>query len=291
MGFRLHRKKAVRREIRRMGLAQVHAIESALGLPSGPDVHVARRRVKRLRTLLRLVRAGLTDEVFELELERIGEIARAFALARDAEVRLETFEKIAPNRREFMAVRQVLKARAAESRKLTIKPRTLARARRRLNGTRAFFEALDLSSGGWKLIAPGLRRIYRDARNTGQKARELGEDDAMHEWRKCVKDLWHVVGILERLDARKLRPFAKRLDEIAEMLGEIHDLTLLRQELGAEEHRSRQKQAELATLTARIDSRRMALIQAAEQAGSDIFQDGTGKFADRVHASWRRRRT
>src|SRR5262249_53980849 len=99
--------------------------------------------------------------------------------------------------------------------------------------------ALDEASGraarvapahrGWKAIGGGLDRAYRRARDRYARAYETGQPADFHALRKAAKSLMYQDHFLEPIDREGLRNEADQLKRIGALLGDDHDLTVLRE--------------------------------------------------------------
>src|ERR1700733_10637342 len=71
----------------------------------------------------------------------------------------------------------------------------------------------------------------RRGRQAFTRARGTREMEDLHAWRKRVKDLWYHERLLASTCGPTVRGHAKDLDRLSELLGDDHDLAVLRQEL------------------------------------------------------------
>lgn len=82
-------------------------------------------------------------------------------------------------------------------------------------------------------LTSGVRRILRRGKDAlSQVLAEPGSaptaaDDLFHALRKRVKDYYYAVSLLEPGRPKKIGALAKELDELADVLGDEHDLTVL----------------------------------------------------------------
>jgi len=81
---------------------------------------------------------------------------------------------------------------------------------------------------GWRLLKPGFERAYRRGRRAHARARREGTPEALHEWRKEVKYLLYQLQLIEPAWRASERLLARRLDRLADLLGEDHDLAVVR---------------------------------------------------------------
>jgi CHAD domain-containing protein len=283
---------------RRMALGQLDVAIEALegGAPKdSPEqrVHEARKALKRLRALLRLLRDELGEQTYERESALLREAGRRLARARDAEVLLSTLEDLIArhpgklaSRRGVLRLRARLQQERDGAAELALADSaTHAGTLSELRGLRARASDWQLAEpGGIEAIEPALERLYGKGRKRMRRAAEAkGESRRMrslHEWRKRVKDLRYAA---EMLDARKV---AKRADELGELLGEEHDLAVLAQRVkreakagrasGAPGRRARKLPLKL------IARRRRKLRKRALRDGERLYARKPARFVRRV---------
>jgi CHAD domain len=236
--------------LQRMALGQVDVALEALAdgngtAPSEKGVHEARKALKRLRALLRLLRRELGERSYARESATLRELASQLSEARDAAVMLATLDALSARhprrlgrRRGVRELRRRLAAEHARLQRQTLTdPRARAEVLGELHAFRWRIAAWTLPAGdGLELVSADLERLYRQGqRRYRRAAREKGDRTiTMHQWRKRVKDLRYAA---EMLDARgseqRLRELSRRADELGEVLGEDHDLAVFAQRIRA----------------------------------------------------------
>lgn len=97
--YRLKSKESPTKGIRRIALGRAEkAVEELNDARNGTDfatsVHAARKDLKKLRGVLRLVRGELSEEVYRTENQRYRDAGRQLAQSRDAEVKTETLSAL-----------------------------------------------------------------------------------------------------------------------------------------------------------------------------------------------------
>jgi CHAD domain-containing protein len=242
--------------LRRMLLAQADlAIEELTSAGQGEEgeqaVHETRKAIKRMRTLLRLLREELGEPLYERENAVLRELGHNLAGARDAEVMLDTFNALTARgskqlkgRRGVARLRAQLQAERERTRAVLLED--VAGRQAAITRLKGFRDRV----GNWSSDAPeraverGARRLYERGRRDYRQAKrgKRPHTRRMHEWRKRVKDLRYAaeaLGLVEqgtgggKSSATKaskwLRGFAKRADRLSELLGEEHDLAVLSQ--------------------------------------------------------------
>ncbi len=89
------------------------------------------------------------------------------------------------------------------------------------------------SIDGWELpdrfatFAGGLEATYRRGRRGFRRAQKKATNERMHEWRKRVKYLWYQLRLLEPTAPSVLSPLVANLGDLADALGDDHDLAVL----------------------------------------------------------------
>lgn len=253
------------------------------------SVHEARKDLKKLRAVLRLVRAELDGTTYRRENERFRNAGRLLSGARDAEVKLETIDALRSHDGP-MPTKAVLRKyiRSLESER-----DGRVDTERELEGAAAEIEAgadavghWDLHTDGWDLVGPGLSRAYRRGRGRFGDVRREASAEAVHEWRKRVKDLWYHLRILNPIWPGVLEETAKQAHELSELLGDHHDLAVLAEDARGRPDRFNSK-ADLEALLAAIERRQAALLEEALAIGARLYAEKPKAFAARMERYWR----
>jgi CHAD domain-containing protein len=260
-------------------------------------IHDTRKALKRLRALVRLLRAELGEQQYKREHAILRDAARRLAGARDAEVMVGTLDALLQRhprelgrRPPLLELRKRLIAKRAAAERATLGERTTrAEVLRELSGLRERAQQWDVPERpGISLVERDLRRIYRDGRERKRRiARGKGSDARVsHAWRKRVKDLRYAAEILGQ------RPLAHRADKLAELLGEEHDLVVLADLLpspGRAPFKDKRGRRARKALLARIARRRRRLRKRALREGERLYGQAPKKFVRRIrHAHTRR---
>jgi hypothetical protein len=312
----LYRGEPTAEGLRRVVLGQLDlAIELLEGYRGGggdTTVHDTRKALKRLRALLRLLRHELGPKRYARENAALRDCGRRLAGARDAEVMLATLDSLVgrdPARlQRSAAVRQLhaqlLAERDTAGAHAVGDPRVRAEVLGELRAVRARAERWQLRERDFKLLAPGLERIYRRGRADMRVARRAAKRTsgkrrasakrrraiagqsvtALHVWRKRVKELRYATETLDRGGKRckPVRRIARRADRLGEMLGEEHDLALLearvreRRRQFAGERKTRKRLLKL------IAARRRRLRKRALREGQRLYSRRPRQFVRRV---------
>ena len=289
-GFRFKKKEDFRTGFHRIAAEQVaRALIDWEQADNAVAVHETRKCLKRLRSLLRLVRPVLASRDFKKENARLRDIARALSASRDTQVMLETIallrtEAGSAERSALDLLRtQVTPARAGK--KSGDQAPTSARIATALKDVSEHLKRLRLEATNFDVVAPGFERSYRKGRKALAAMQAAYDEEASHEWRKRVQAHWRQLSLLsaawpEFFEARIA--LARRLSDV---LGQDHDLAVLyayvlgpaRQVLGSKG---------MAAVTGLIEMRQADLRRQALHDGTVLYADGPSGLRKRVRRYW-----
>ena len=267
--FRLKQDETIPDGVRRIARGRIdHAIE-ALADASEEGVHDARKDMKKLRALLRLVRGEVGEKVFRREADTFRDAARELSGVRDADVMLATLADleerydadVGPVRQRVEAHRvQTTGGGRQRAAKTAIAILTEARGR---------VDDWPLERDGFEALEDGLRRTYRRGRRDWRAAVREPSDESLHEWRKRAKDFWYHCSILEATWKPVMTALADEAHELSDRLGDDHDLAVLL-DFGAE------------SLEPIIATRRAELQEEAFAYGTRLYADKPKAFVRRI---------
>ncbi|HSM45506.1 MAG TPA: CHAD domain-containing protein [Acidimicrobiia bacterium] len=214
-------------------------------------VHESRKSIKRVRSLLRLVRGELPGEIFDFENSSLQKTARLVAEIRTAQGVLDAATSIQDLYGELLAegtfsdlIRRLSRRRdltelnAVEDPNLVGRVvRSLERAYNRYGSWPTDPEARAVYGLGirdsFEAVAPGLSTTYGTGRQSMVRAYQREGPEDFHEWRKRVKDMRHQMEFRAPLWPEVVVGTAMTLERLGNVLGEDNDLaellTLLRE--------------------------------------------------------------
>ncbi|HZN89532.1 MAG TPA: CHAD domain-containing protein [Thermoleophilaceae bacterium] len=279
--YRLKEREQLGEGVRRIAVGRIdHALAALRGETDATPaeaVHEARKDLKKLRSLLRLVRGGLGAATFRSENDCFRQLALELAGARDAEVMVATFDELGLEPAVAGPLRQVLEAhRLQVAAGGTAATQPVAE---RLEAARVRALGWSLSGEGFDVVEPGLRRAYRRGR---RRLRRLGAEpgvEDLHDWRKAVKDLWYHHTLLRALWPPVMLAVGDEAHELSERLGTDHDLAMLLDWARRHSHAPPE-------LAAAVEGRRAILQAEALALGRRLYADKPGSFTARVEAWW-----
>ncbi len=284
--YRLKRKEKTAKGVRRIALGRAEdALEQLREQPDGEEaaVHTARKDLKKLRSLLRLVRGELDDSTYRGESERYRDAGRLLSDARDAEVKLQTLEAL---RDRFADLNVDEYAAALRAERQSSSDGVLADAARAIQEGRDAIDRWELPPGSWAPVGDGFVRAYDRGRRALAEVRKTdGGEEAVHEWRKRSKDLWYHLQLLGPAWPEVLGPRADQAHELSDLLGDHHDLTILGAD--ARSHPERFADGDPEALMAAIRTRQEELLSEALPLGERLYADKPKAYRRRVKAYWK----
>lgn len=274
-------------ELRRIARTQTDRAIVELDLDA-PDlaVHQIRKRSKKLRALLRLVRP-VAPELYRTENPRIRDLARDLAGPREVAASVGALELVAEAPDDGLpadAVTAVLEGLAGTEGDGADVGVALEGARIELTALRSRIETdwtLPEDIHGADAFVPGFRRSYARGRDAFEVALDEPSTEALHEWRKRVKDHWYHCRLLRDLWRPVLGARVAELDDLTDLLGDDHDLAALRTSLHADPDRFG-GEVVVATTTALLDRRRATFQRRATALGRRVYADRPKAIARRV---------
>jgi CHAD domain-containing protein len=294
MAYEFGADEPVRTAIVRSAREQLDRAVSELseGITEDPAkaIHNARKAIKKERSLLRLARGAMPAGQRRYENAALREAARGLSGARDAEVMITSLDQLSERfvgqlpATTFESIREQLETRRAAGHGEHVGKALGTKAVQELGAARVRVDDWQLRKGGWKAIDRGLRRSYKQGRRALARARATGDIEDLHTLRKRVKDLWYHHRLLTPTCGRSVRGHAKELHRLADLLGDDHDLALLRGELTRDPTSA---PVDLGAVVKLIDHRRDELQSEAFRLGRRVYAEPPRAFRRRMRRSWK----
>lgn len=287
--YRLGRGEPAGEGLRRIALGRLdHALEE---LRQGEDravaVHEARKDLKKMRAVLRLLRARVGAELYRRENASLRDTGRALSGARDAQVRLDTLAALVDDGTVDADAVAAFKSRLEAERDAAADREVPAGSVvTELQQAEQCVGAWAVGGDGWDAVEAGLKRSYRRGRARMRDATKAPTTDNLHEWRKRVKDLWYHLRILSPAWPPVLEALAGEAHVLSEQLGDDHDLAVLAAS-ARENFDAFPDPTQLDLLLEAVERARSELQGAAFSLGLRLYADRPGAFVARVEAWWR----
>ncbi len=302
MAFRLKIDKPLKAGIRKAASKQ---LEGAIRrLESAPEdrlraVHDIRIHLKKLRAVVRLIRGSLGPR-YQLENACFRDVARQLSQQRDVQAVRDSFDALCECVRRqaegdpatvdaLCAVRDRLASRQAPAGdRVESEPSWTALADELRSAATRIAEWTN-GIQGFGTLAAGLEEHYRRARRAMQLALEQPTAEILHEWRKQTKYHRYQGDLLEEAWPELLAARSKALARLSDLLGDDHDLVVLRERLLADSA-ALGAEAELALCIAAIDRRRAELFSEFKPLGQLIYAEKPKQLRRRFEKYWEIRR-
>lgn len=295
MSFQIEPGAALDSEVRRIAAEQIDRAVAELSREGGDPheaIHDVRKRFKKLRGLLRLVRAG-DETFFRTENARYRDAARSLSAVRDRTALIESLDALERHFADeiatdaFAGVRAALEMRrdaalAAEGDGGATIAATLAS----LGDSRDAVSMLRFRKPrkhASALLALGYRRTHADARNALERAGRTREAADFHLLRKHAKYLAAQLGLLGALWPDVLKPMRDAANAIGDDLGQDHDYAVFRAELAADPEAFGERRS-LDVVLGLMDRRQAALRERSLLAARRLLADAPAAVEARIVA-------
>lgn len=251
--------------------------------------HEARKSLKRLRALLRLLREDLGEQRFTHENAVLRDSARDLASTRDTEALVETLddliERFPVELGARRGVRRLRTGLAARRDRFAPPNEDVARISSDLHAARLRLYTWDPPEQASTHVLAGFERLYRQGGRRERVARrskpgQRGYTVAMHDWRKRVKDLRYGAETLG------LRQMARQAERLGDTLGEDHDLALLEGFIGDHGRQLGTGSGSRKALRKAIAQRRERLRRRALGRGADLYAEPPKKLTNRLRGKF-----
>jgi CHAD domain-containing protein len=235
MAYRLRWKKSPAIELSRVVTREFQKALEEIGSQSAgrtEAIHEARKHVKKIRAVLRLLQKKLGDD-YRIHNRRLKAVAHQLSSLRDADATAETMKAIRDHYPRlvttavFAAVCGGLSSRKRGTVARLDPDHLLLRVERELRRAAKSMPRLIRHEGRYAVVRAGVARGYRRARRAMAAVHANPEDTRFHTWRRRVKDHWYHMRLLEDFSAQA-KARARRLKRLETWLGDDHNLVLLR---------------------------------------------------------------
>ena len=253
-------------------------------------IHEARKNIKKIRGVLRLVRSEL-GEIYRQENLFFRDAGRRLSQFRDACAMIETFD---PLRKKYRAelgrgglasIRRGLIARKAQAEQQAGVQEVLHGMAGVLLQSAERVEDWPLSADGFGAISPGLEATVRLGRKAMARARKHPLPENYHEWRKRVKDHWYHVRLLDSVWDGTMPAYERRLKDLETWLGEDHNLVVLQEKVMAEPD-FYSNEPEIALFVRLIGKYHRELRGNALELGARIYGEKPRQFGKEMRRMW-----
>jgi CHAD domain-containing protein len=293
MAYEISFRAPLRNEFRRIAGEQVlRSIGELEGQDAARGIHESRKRLKRLRSLLRLARPAMGPE-FATQNARFRDAARALSGLREARVLGQTAAALAgqshrtealmrPVSDHFSAV-YAERVGALTPKRGGLGP-TVAAVVEDLSRTGAGIEDWPVGDLDVRALLGALTRGYRAGRRAMLRTASAPTVEAHHQWRKHVQRHWHHMRLVRALWPEAMLAREQAARELSELLGRDHDLAVLAHAVGRAENDEIRQRGRILDL---IRVRQAALREEAYLGGRRLYAERPRDLRRRLEVYWR----
>ncbi len=311
MAFRFEQKESGSDGVKRVARERVNRVIRNLSRkpsPTAENIHDARKDLKSLRALMRLVRSAMEAEEWREDNRIFRDSARTLSRSRDAQVMMETLSELLISDHDSPSPESAWKSESGrkiwkeleQDARTRIAAASLQEALRPLRAIRQRLSfwltpAPDADKSSWTaLFREGLKDSYRKGRTLLRQCQFVGPDhfpeENWHQLRKQAKTLGYQLRLMRPIWPGPLKRLIDELDDLTDLLGKNHDLVVLRTRINQERDSAAatQQAAEdrLALLRA-IDQRQGNLKATALDIARHVYVEKPRQFESRLRTYWK----
>lgn len=291
MAYRFQRSESFKAGVRRILKEQVAKAHGQLS--SAKDrivvVHEARKCIKRIRALLRLVQPSLDRQVYKTENVRYRDIGRLLSASRDRTVMLETVSKLSgsPDAVFEFALAKVRKVLAETNNETgTFEDHAaLIEAVRQLETAQASLGSVSPNFSGFEVIRFGLEKSYRRGQRELACLDHDSGDEPFHHWRKLVQIHWRHFAVLSEAWPDYFKSRVNLARKISQQVGEHNDLAVLSSFIDRAD-RNVVSDIDSSVLQNVIVARKEGLRRQARASGKLLFAEDAAALSEIVSRYW-----
>lgn len=292
MGYRLDSESPVADEVRRVAAQQLGLAIARLTSTGDPrhdgSIHIARRHIKKVRALLRLVRPALGGRFCAVD-GRLRTVNRLLAPIADAQATVAILARVIWHDGGELPADVVAHLHASVVRRESMAYEDAAltdvfeTATALLRAERDAIDEWRLSQTGFRAVAGGLERTARASRRAMVKALASAQVQDYRKWRQRAKCHWLQVRLLETRCGDGLALDEHRLEALDGYLGDCRNCAILRENLTADSLLNRDDAARGVRTVRRLERR---LRRCAHRLGAAIYDETPKDFVTRVENLW-----
>jgi len=197
------------------------------------SVHEVRKCIKRIRAVLRLVRDDIGKQKYRKENFFFRDINRNMSELRSINVNIETLVKL--NSDESAGYKALIdhfiELKEKIIYKLCLEDDRLGNVVKMLKKGEKRTDQILIKNKDFEILFLGLIRVFNQCLRSMILAKKEPSNANLHEWRKKVKYLYYQFQVLEPVLPEELVIYTPKLDDLADYLGEDHDLAELEDSL------------------------------------------------------------
>jgi CHAD domain-containing protein len=288
MAYRFMKHEALPEAIRRVFAEEIDWAVGQLNNAKNraQAVHEARKSIKKIRGLLRLIRTPLGAKYRPAD-HYFRNAGRQLSPIRDNAVILEVFDALTAKHDEMDAgalsdIRGNLERRRRETPR---EKKTSAQVARLLADALAIPSLWQLDELDFHTLSSQIVAVYKRGRRDVKEAQHGARAEDFHNLRKAVKQHWYHLKLLEEFWDRDMKQHAGESRDLETCLGDEHNLSILRERIAADVETTRDRHR-AQRFVALLDDRAQALRQRALEIGRPLYAAKPRDFDHRLNKLW-----
>lgn len=254
-------------------------------------IHDVRKRCKKLRALLRLVRKDTEDQFYSRWNNFYRDLAKQLSQLRDIHTNIETLGQLKTDSdRDFpkplfdYLIEWLRNEEREMMEKLLENQNALSEITDQLYSSREeIYNWPVTESHSFGVMSKSLKKTYKRGYKAFPKAFADPKTEKFHEFRKRVKYLWYQTRLLKRTWPEIMIPRAEQTHDLAELLGDDHDLMVLKdilEKVPLKDHETR------SMLGRSVAKKSQLLRQQVKPLASLIYAEKPKVFSTRIGNYW-----
>ncbi len=292
MAFRFKLNQPIKKEVRRLLISQIEKARAELDGESvqPANIHEARKSLKRIRSLLRLVRPALTKKTYDCEMNRFRQIAELLSPLRDRQILLETADKLdaasaGTASGPLVFLRRLLNSNSENGPVHLNANAMIGEARNRFNPAIKAARKIKIAPASMKSMIGGFEKTYGHGSRAFSAAYSKPDDEAFHDVRKAIQHHSRHLLLMAPAWPELFATLIENARTLAQLLGDDHDLSVLIHFVAAQPDVMISPDAKVSIIAAARD-RQQALRSEARPYGQKAFALRPKEFSRTVAALW-----
>lgn len=282
----------IQSNIKELGTLMIDSMISQIQENTDLDekVHELRKSLKKIRALLRMVRAQIDPNVFDRENQRYRDIGRQLEALREAKVRIETLTAILENY-EHTISREIFESlvntieETHRKHVSTFGPDQWNELEVNLANGKNEIGLWVPEASDFDAFSASIKKVYRRGMEAYLSVREQPDAEIFHELRKRAKYLRYQLRFLEDMWPKVFTALEDSMHDLTDFLGNDHDLHDLKTWLDENNwpHLSKKEQDLLGFL---IENKQHELRSPAIDLARKAYAEKPGRFINRMESYW-----
>jgi CHAD domain-containing protein len=288
MPYRFRKSESLPHAIRRVFTEEIDWAVGQLARSKDREkaVHEARKSLKKIRGLLGLIAAPL-GRLYKTEDRYFRNAGQQLSQLRDSAVMLQTFDSLASRHPELDPVALVnirgnllrCQCEAAAEKQVS------AEVSQALAAARVRAVAWPLDQLQFPALLPDLTAVYRAGRKAYRKALSGQTAESFHDFRKQVKKHWYHLRLFEGNLNSEMKKRIKELRTLETVLGDEHNLAVLRQRIAGDVETSGDRQ-QIRGFLAALEDEGNELRQRAMKSGEQLYSVKPRSYGETLATLW-----